>query len=243
MTKDLITAHPETRMSELRDLLRANRISGLPVVDDSKLLGVVSVEDFIQFLVDGERDCPVEERMTKRVQTVCEDEPLSHALGKFERFDVGRFPVLDRDTNGLVGIMTKGDAMRGLLARLESEFHERELQQPGASRSFDEVESDATPVTFRYSVAGQDFKRAGEASSNLKKTLTLLGIPPGIVRRVAIACYEAELNLGHLHAGWLDQRHGRAIQDPRRGAGLGARHRRRRKGPPTRILHRRRLGS
>ena len=41
----------------------------------------------------------------------------------------------------------------------------------------------------------KDFKRAGEGSSRLKRTLGRLGIPPAIVRRVAIASYEAEMNL------------------------------------------------
>jgi anti-sigma regulatory factor (Ser/Thr protein kinase) len=43
-------------------------------------------------------------------------------------------------------------------------------------------------------VKGQDFKRAGESSSRLKRTLKRLGVRPDVVRRVAIASYEAEMN-------------------------------------------------
>lgn len=39
------------------------------------------------------------------------------------------------------------------------------------------------------------FDRAGEASSKIKSTLKKLGIPPEVVRDVAIAAYETELNL------------------------------------------------
>jgi len=46
-----------------------------------------------------------------------------------------------------------------------------------------------------FEIQGQDFKRAGEASFEIKNRLKLLGIPPGIVRRVATASYEAELNV------------------------------------------------
>ncbi|MCB7129604.1 MAG: ATP-binding protein, partial [Candidatus Brocadiales bacterium] len=46
----------------------------------------------------------------------------------------------------------------------------------------------------RYDIIGKDFDRAGETSSKLKKALKRMGIPPDILRRVAIASYEAEMN-------------------------------------------------
>lgn len=52
-----------------------------------------------------------------------------------------------------------------------------------------------TKITLEYEVTQNDFKSAGEASSNLKKVLNHLGIDSRIVRRVAIATYEAEMNI------------------------------------------------
>ncbi len=46
----------------------------------------------------------------------------------------------------------------------------------------------------RYALSGEDFSIAGEASSSFKAVLKKLGIDSGIVRRVAIAMYEAEIN-------------------------------------------------
>ncbi len=46
----------------------------------------------------------------------------------------------------------------------------------------------------RYQLSGTDFSVAGEASSNFKATLKKLGVPADVVRRVAIAMYEAEIN-------------------------------------------------
>jgi serine/threonine-protein kinase RsbT len=46
-----------------------------------------------------------------------------------------------------------------------------------------------------YPVAARDFATAGEASGRIKNTLKQLGVDMGVVRRVAIASYEAELNL------------------------------------------------
>ena len=50
-------------------------------------------------------------------------------------------------------------------------------------------------MTFEYTVPGDDFTRAGEASSSIKKTLKQLGIAPDVTRRVAIAVYEGEINM------------------------------------------------
>jgi anti-sigma regulatory factor (Ser/Thr protein kinase) len=40
-----------------------------------------------------------------------------------------------------------------------------------------------------------EYDRAGEASGAVKKTLKQLGIPAGIIRKVAVAMYEAEINM------------------------------------------------
>ena len=56
MTKDVIKVQPKKRMSELREILRVNRISGIPVTDGDKLVGIVSIEDFIKCLADGKKD-------------------------------------------------------------------------------------------------------------------------------------------------------------------------------------------
>jgi serine/threonine-protein kinase RsbT len=47
----------------------------------------------------------------------------------------------------------------------------------------------------KYDVTGRDFTNAGRASTAIKDTLKRLGVPPAVVRRVAIASYEAEMNV------------------------------------------------
>ena len=53
---------------------------------------------------------------------------------------------------------------------------------------------------YTYQVPGDDFTRAGEASGAIKSTLKKLGFDPGVVRKVAIAMYEGEINLV-IHGG------------------------------------------
>ncbi|MCK4445587.1 MAG: ATP-binding protein [Candidatus Marinimicrobia bacterium] len=55
--------------------------------------------------------------------------------------------------------------------------------------------ADRTTLTFQYNVAGKNFDIAGDSASKLKKALRRLGIHPDLVRRAAIASYEAEINI------------------------------------------------
>ncbi len=63
----------------------------------------------------------------------------------------------------------------------------------------------AEVMKLHFIVNGDDFTRAGETSSKVKKTLNQLGFPPEIVRKVAIAMYEGEINMViHADGGDID---------------------------------------
>ncbi len=194
MTKEVIVVSPEMTIAEFREILRANRISGTPVVEGGRMVGIISIEDLIKALAAGELEATVREKMTPNPAVLYADEPLIHAVSKFNRLKYGRFPVVDREGN-LVGILVQGDIVRALLQQLEVEYHEEEIHRYRASHIFEDIIADQVTLVFRYRVKGGDFERAGEASSRLKKTLTRLGLAPRVVRRVAIASYEAEMNI------------------------------------------------
>ena len=55
---------------------------------------------------------------------------------------------------------------------------------------------------YTFDVHSGDFAKAGDASSKVKRILQQIGAGPEIVRRVAVACYEAEMNVViHAHGG------------------------------------------
>jgi anti-sigma regulatory factor (Ser/Thr protein kinase) len=57
-------------------------------------------------------------------------------------------------------------------------------------------------MKFEYTISKMNFSTAGEASSNIKKTLKLLGIDSQKIRRASIAAYEAEINIAiHSNGG------------------------------------------
>ncbi|MBQ7380561.1 MAG: ATP-binding protein [Clostridia bacterium] len=56
------------------------------------------------------------------------------------------------------------------------------------------------PLVYTFVVDGDNFTSAGEASVKMKKNLRMLAISPDVIRRVAIAMYEGEINMV-IHAG------------------------------------------
>lgn len=194
MTQSVISVTPNTMMSDLRTVLRDNRISGVPVMEGDTLVGVISVEDFINWLAEGGVNCSVRDKMTQEVFTLYDDEPLIHAVSKLDRRGFGRLPVTNR-SGKLVGVITKGDIIEGLLKKLEVEYHEEEIHHYRVSHFFEDIIADKTTLTFRYVISDKSVEEGGGVASGLKKTMRRLDIHPGIVRRAAISTYEAEMNI------------------------------------------------
>ncbi len=60
-------------------------------------------------------------------------------------------------------------------------------------------------MKLHYTVDGTDFTVAGEASGAVKKVLKQLGISADVIRKVAIAMYECEINMViHARGGVID---------------------------------------
>jgi CBS domain-containing protein/anti-sigma regulatory factor (Ser/Thr protein kinase) len=194
MSSDVVTVGLQTSMAELREILRKHRISGAPVIDNGELLGMISIEDLIKALAAGEMDVAVGEKMTRDFVALRADDPVVWAVDRFSRYGFGRFPVVDGQGK-MVGILTQGDITRGLLKKLEVEYHEEEVRRYRASHIFEDVVSDRTSIFLQYDVVARDFHSAGETASKIKRALTRLGLSPQIVRRAAIAAYEAEMNI------------------------------------------------
>ena len=195
MTRNVITVAPADTMRAVQRILRERHISGAPVLAEGELVGVVSVMDLIKALEAGRIDAPVREYMTQSVNVLYGDERVIVAIARLQREGYGRFPVVDRATGALIGILTQGDVIRGTLKHLDLRYRTWEADHYPTQQFFDDVRSEDTRIILRYTVKARDFCHAGEASSQFKRSLQRLGIRPDLLRRIAVASYEAEMNL------------------------------------------------
>ncbi len=142
MVKKVITINKNASVEELSELLIKNKISGVPVVDDSsKLVGIATEGDLI--VKDADLHFPryfklldsiiyleslnkfkrnlrkylgtkVEDVMTSKVKVVKKDTPVNVIANIMIKNNVNRAPVLDNDGN-LVGIITRADIVKSMI--------------------------------------------------------------------------------------------------------------------------------
>ena len=111
MTHNVITVSPQTPVTEAAERLAANRITGMPVVDEhGSLVGVVSEFDII-----GKSGRTVGEIMTRGVISVSPQTPLEEAAHILTGARIRRLPVLDGAQ--LVGIISRADIVRRIASR------------------------------------------------------------------------------------------------------------------------------
>jgi CBS domain-containing protein/anti-sigma regulatory factor (Ser/Thr protein kinase) len=194
MTADMKTATPEMPLSKVLEILRVNHISGVPVLQDDELIGILSLEDIVRAMQKNELSAPVSQYMTRKLLTVASYDSIVSAMQKFSDSRLGRLPVID-ENHKLVGMITKGDITRGVLVALQKDYKEEEVRRYRASHLFEDIISDRTTLVLRYNIKAHDFTHGGNASSHIKRALLRLGADPQIARRCGIAVYEAEINL------------------------------------------------
>lgn len=194
MTADLKTATPEMALAQVLEILRVHRISGLPVVENGRLAGIISLEDIVRAMQKNDLSAPTSQYMTREVVTVASYDSVVKAMRTFTEKGLGRLPVLDENKKP-VGMITKGDITRGILVALQKDYKEEEVRRYRASHLFEDIISDRTTLVLRYNIKAGDFTQGGKASSYIKRALIRLGADPQITRRCCIAVYEAEMNL------------------------------------------------
>ncbi len=126
MVADPITVTPGMTVGEVLRLSRERHISGLPVVDGRRVLGMVTSRD-LRF--ETRMDIPVSQIMTpaERLVTVREGASLDDAKALMHQHRVERVLVVDKDFN-LSGLMTVKDIIKaGLHPNAAKDSHGRLL--------------------------------------------------------------------------------------------------------------------
>jgi CBS domain-containing protein len=137
MTREVISASPDDTMRKIARLMLQYEISGFPVLERGRLVGIVSEGDFlrrvetgterrrprwIEFLADPERLAAeyahaharrVGDVMTRDVVTITADAPLEDAVRLMEKHGIKRLPVVAGAT--VIGMLSRTNLLRAVL--------------------------------------------------------------------------------------------------------------------------------
>jgi CBS domain-containing protein len=117
MTVGVVTAAPDSPIREVAQLMLRTKVSGLPVLDEGRLVGIVSESDILPLRegAPGRRVQMAADVMTREVITLVEEMGVTEAARVLERHGIKRAPVTRGER--LVGIVSRADLLRPYLRR------------------------------------------------------------------------------------------------------------------------------
>ena len=110
MTSSVRTASPDTPLMEVAALMRDGDMGSVPVVEDGKLVGIVTDRDIVVRAVAAGKDAstPIGEAMTTEIFSVKPDDFVFEAIRIMGDKQVRRIPVV-AETGELAGIIAMAD--------------------------------------------------------------------------------------------------------------------------------------
>jgi tRNA nucleotidyltransferase (CCA-adding enzyme) len=110
MSFPVLTVESDTTMESVAVLLREYGCTGVPVVENEKIVGIISRRDFRKIKKESQLTTPVKAYMSRNVVTIRPDKNPMQAAQLMVKHDIGRLPVVRRGR--IVGIVTRSDTMR-----------------------------------------------------------------------------------------------------------------------------------
>ena len=111
MTEQVMTIRPDASIFDVAKLMRDEDIGAVPVVENEKLIGMVTDRDIVvRALADSQLSRHIDARsvMSHRLLYCFADQNVEDVLENMGEMQVRRMPVVDRDKR-LVGVVSIGD--------------------------------------------------------------------------------------------------------------------------------------
>jgi len=109
MSFPVATVDVGTTMQEIAAILRDKGCTGVPVLDNGKLAGIISRRDFRKIRKESNLKAPVKAYMSRDIITIAPGRSPMDASRLMVKHDVGRLPVVE--SGKVIGIVTRSDAM------------------------------------------------------------------------------------------------------------------------------------
>jgi CBS domain-containing protein len=135
MTAEVRAAGPTQSLADAAKLMKQQDVGSLPVVEDGRLIGIITDRDIVVRAVAEHVDThsmSVGEVASRNLVTVEPEQDLDEALALMARYRVRRLPVVEDGT--LVGVLAQADVAREGGEKKAGEMLE-EISEPGSAPS------------------------------------------------------------------------------------------------------------
>lgn len=113
MTREVVTLGPEASVSEAVTICQGERMRHLPIVEDGRLVGLVSDRDLRSVGANqSAEEVQVRDVMVEELETAHPLDTLDHASRRLHDRKIGCLPIVDEDE--VVGIITSSDMLQVL---------------------------------------------------------------------------------------------------------------------------------
>lgn len=137
MTRDVTTCTPDTSLREVAEMMESENIGSIPVVENGRLIGLVTDRDIVcRILAEGRdtRSTTAREAMSDDLVTCLPEESIIDAIHKMGESQVRRLPVCD-PTGRLRGILSVGDVALEAERDMEVAHALEQISQPSRNAS------------------------------------------------------------------------------------------------------------
>jgi CBS domain-containing protein len=112
MTKDVATIDAAATVADALKLMFERKHLGYPVLENGKVVGVVTLSDVAKVPEARRGTTPVREIMTRNIITLKPDDDASTAVQRISQYRIGRLLVMDGDR--IAGIVSRSDLVKDL---------------------------------------------------------------------------------------------------------------------------------
>jgi CBS domain-containing protein len=143
MKSSPVTLAPTTPVAEATKTLLRKSISGAPVVDEGRIVGIFSERDALSAMAaacyESEPSGTVEMHMRRELRAVDAATDVFALAALFEANPIRRVPVVD--ANGkLLGLVMRGDVLRALAAAIDATPLHKEPPRSAFERAAERLE-------------------------------------------------------------------------------------------------------
>lgn len=158
MSSPVKTVSEGATVDEVYEIMLKFGHSGMPIVNENKISGIISRRDIDKARAHGYGNAPVKSYMSKKVVTVDLEESVKEVRELFAEHGIGRLPVLK--DNEMAGIVTRTDIIRALYG--------------GKYKAKNIKESDRSEIGKEYTSENLSYK-FGELPQKVREVLELAG--------------------------------------------------------------------